>query len=245
MRASLAKAILTALGLQLAWSGAVLAQTGVDSLFPARPSGYITDLSQVISGPIAERITAKIQLLRDRTGAEIAVVTLPSIGDRAAVDVAVAIGRVWGVGSAAAVGDARRNAGIVVLLVPRRDDDPNSGQIFIATGQGVEGFVTDAAAGRVRDAMRPSLSRGEYGDDDEDDHDHDDEQRQCHRRHRRTPLPRRWDEGGIGDSESPGDQSGKGIHSDLQPLAILPAGQAGPHGIPDAAGSRVGHESFH
>jgi len=164
MRASLAKAILTALGLQLAWSGAVLAQTGVDSLFPARPSGYITDLSQVISGPIAERITAKIQLLRDRTGAEIAVVTLPSIGDRAAVDVAVAIGRVWGVGSAAAVGDARRNAGIVVLLVPRRDDDPNSGQIFIATGQGVEGFVTDAAAGRVRDAMRPSLSRGEYGE---------------------------------------------------------------------------------
>lgn len=141
-----------------------MAQASVDTLFPARPSGFVTDVSQVVAAPIAARITDKIQLLRDRTGAEIAVVTLPSIGDRAAVDVAVAIGRAWGVGAEATIGEARRNAGVVVLLVPRREDDPNSGQIFIATGQGVEGIVTDAAAGRVRDAMRPQLARGEYGE---------------------------------------------------------------------------------
>jgi len=163
-RASPAKAILTALVLQLALGGAVRAQAGIDSLFPARPTGLVTDAAQVIDAASADRITRKIQLLRERTGAEIAVVTLVSIGDRAAVDVAVAIGRAWGVGAEAAVGDARRNAGVVVLLVPRREGDPNSGQIFIATGQGVEGFVTDAAAGRVRDAMRPMLARGAYGE---------------------------------------------------------------------------------
>ncbi|MFZ5622813.1 MAG: TPM domain-containing protein, partial [Gemmatimonadota bacterium] len=101
--------------------------------------------------------------LRERTGAEIAVVTLPTIGDRAPVDVAVAIGRAWGVGAAAEVGDPRRNAGIVMLLVPRRPDDPNSGHIFIATGQGLEGIVTDLQAGRVRDLMLPELRQGAYG----------------------------------------------------------------------------------
>lgn len=156
------KAILAALVLQLAVGGTGVAQSGLAELFPTRPSGFITDVAGVIEGPAADRITAKIERLRDRTGAEVAVVTLPTIGDRAAVDVAVAIGRAWGVGADAAVGDARRNAGVVVLLVPRREGDPGSGQIFIAAGEGVEGFVTDAAAGRVRDAMRPLLARGEY-----------------------------------------------------------------------------------
>lgn len=109
------------------------------------------------------RIESLVQRLRDATGAEIAVVVLPTIGDRAAVDVAVAIGRVWGVGAKAAVGDVRRNAGVVVLLVPRNPDDPNSGQIFIATGQGVEGFVTDLQAGRVRDLMTPYFRERKYG----------------------------------------------------------------------------------
>ena len=75
----------------------------------------------------------------------------------------LAIGRAWGVGAAAEIGDARRNAGMVLLLVPRREGEPNSGQVFIATGQGVEGIVTDAAAGRVRDAMLPELRNGQYG----------------------------------------------------------------------------------
>jgi len=136
----------------------------VEELFPARPAGFVTDVAGVVAEPVSRRIEDRIRLLRERTGAEIAVVTLPTIGDRAAVDVAVAIGRAWGVGAAAEVGDPRRNAGVVVLLVPRREGDPNSGQVFIATGRGVEGFVTDLAAGRVRDRMLPMFSRGEYGE---------------------------------------------------------------------------------
>ena len=158
------KAILLAVALQLAAAGPGMAQEGIGALFPARPAGFITDQTGTIGAEYAGRIDEKIRLLRERTGAEIAVVVLPTIGDYAAVDVAVTIGRSWGVGADVAVGDARRNAGVVVLLVPRRQDDPNSGQIFIASGEGVEGFVTDAAAGRVRDRMRPFLSRAEYGE---------------------------------------------------------------------------------
>lgn len=162
-RVSPAKTILLAVALQLAAVAPGVAQDAISRLFPARPTGFLTDQTGVVSPEHAGRIEEKIRLLKERTGAEIAVVVLPTIGDYAAVDVAVAIGRSWGVGADAAVGDVRRNAGVVVLLVPRRDDDPNSGQIFIASGQGVEGFVTDAAAGRVRDRMRPFLSRAEYG----------------------------------------------------------------------------------
>jgi uncharacterized protein len=140
------------------------AQTrGADSLIPAQPVGYVNDFASVIDRESAVQMEDLIQRLRAATGAEIAVVTLPSIGDREASEVALAIGRKWKVGSKAEVGDARRNAGIVLLLVPRRAGDPNSGQIRVEVGQGLEGIITDARAGQVRDLMRPELSSEKYG----------------------------------------------------------------------------------
>jgi uncharacterized protein len=165
---TLAKTILLGAVLQLApvRVSTVLAQQvdpALARLFPAQPTGFVTDVVGVVNPGEKTRIESLTQRLRDATGAEIAVAVLPTIGDRAAVDVAVAIGRAWGVGAKAAVGDPRRNAGVVVLLVPRNPDDPNSGQIFIATGQGVEGYVTDLQAGRVRDLMTPYFRERNYG----------------------------------------------------------------------------------
>jgi len=158
------KAIGLTLALQLALGvGQLSAQAPVESLFPARPAGYLTDVAGVVDPASASTLDSLAARLRAATGAEMAIVTLPTIGDRAASDVALAIGRSWKVGLAAEIGDARRNAGVVVLLVPRQEGEPNSGQIFISTGQGLEGIVTDAAAGRVRDAMVPELRAGEYG----------------------------------------------------------------------------------
>jgi uncharacterized protein len=136
---------------------------GADSLIPGQPVGHVNDFASVVDRESAAQMEDLIQRLRAATGAEIAVVTLPSIGDREASEVALAIGRKWKVGSKAEIGDARRNAGIVLLLVPRRAEDPNSGQIRVEVGQGLEGIVTDAAAGQVRDLMRPDLSSERYG----------------------------------------------------------------------------------
>jgi uncharacterized protein len=101
--------------------------------------------------------------VRDKTRGEIAVVTLPDIGDRAASDIALQIGRQWGVGAKGAAGDPAKNLGVVVLLVPQKEGKPGTGQIFIATGRGAEGFLTDIASGRIRDAMIPLLARQQYG----------------------------------------------------------------------------------
>jgi uncharacterized protein len=151
------------LTLLLTLPGGAWAQGGVDSLFPAQPVGYVNDLASVIPPDTSQVMDDLIQRLRGATGAEIAVVTLPSIGEREASEVALAIGRRWKVGAKAAIGDSTRNAGLVLLLIPRREGDPNSGQIRIEVGQGLEGIVTDAAAGQVRDLMRPELGQGNYG----------------------------------------------------------------------------------
>ena len=101
--------------------------------------------------------------VREKTRGEIAVVTLADIGDRSASDVALQIGRQWGVGAKGDAGDRAKNAGVVVLLVPRKNHKPGTGDVFISMGRGAEGFLTDAGAGRIRDAMLPALGAEDYG----------------------------------------------------------------------------------
>lgn len=156
------KGMLAVVALQLALLVAPLAaQEGVDKLFPAQPTGYLTDAAGVVDAASAARIETIAKTLREKTGAELAVVTLPTVGRYEASDVALAIGRLWGVGAKAEVGDKIRNAGVVVLLVPRREGQ--AGKIRLEVGDGLQGVLTDATSGRIRDAMRPQLAAGEYG----------------------------------------------------------------------------------
>jgi uncharacterized protein len=157
-----ATALLAVLQLSVVAPSAAQAR-GVDTLVPAQPVGYVNDLASVLDAQSRAELEDLIQRLRAATGAEIAVVTLPSIGNYDPAQVALAIGRKWKVGAKADIGDPRRNTGLVLLLVPRRSGDPNSGHIRIEVGQGLEGVVTDAAAGGVRDLMRPDLAAGRYG----------------------------------------------------------------------------------
>jgi uncharacterized protein len=164
LNATRAKATALLTALQLAAATALAAQaTEVQALFPARPDGFVTDRAGVVDETSKARMTSLVERLRAATGAEIAVVTLPTIGDRSEAEVALAIGRAWGVGAKAEIGSARRNAGVVLLLVPLANHQPGTGHIRIEVGQGLEGIVTDAAAGRVRELMRPALVREEYG----------------------------------------------------------------------------------
>jgi len=127
------------------------------------PRGLVNDFAGVLDSASIRQMEAVITEVRDKTRGEIAVVTLADIGDRAASDVALQIGRQWGVGPKGAAGDQAKNLGVVVLLVPQKAGEPGTGQIFIATGRGAEGFLTDAATGRIRDAMRPFLAQQQYG----------------------------------------------------------------------------------
>ncbi len=142
---------------------AVLAQSpGVDTLFPARPVGYINDFAGLIDPPAETRLETLVQRLRAATGAEVVVATLPTIGEREAPEVALAIGRRWGVGAKADPGDPRRNAGLVLLVVPRQNRQPGTGHVRIEVGNGLEGIVTDASTVGIQDVMQPDLEREAY-----------------------------------------------------------------------------------
>jgi uncharacterized protein len=128
-----------------------------------RPTGRVSDFANVIAAEDEARITQLIEQVLAGSRGEIAVVTLPDLAGREVGDVALAIGREWGVGAATAVGDRARNAGVVVLLVPRETSQDGSGHISIQVGQGAEGFLPDAVAGDIRREATPQLREGAYG----------------------------------------------------------------------------------
>ncbi len=135
-----------------------------EPLFPARPIGYVSDFADVIAADAEARMLRLIEAVQAGSQGEIAVVTLRDIGGREALDVALEIGRAWGVGARANIGDRARNAGVVVLLIPRETSSDGSGQIAISVGQGAEGFITDAIAGDIRREATPLLANGNYGE---------------------------------------------------------------------------------
>jgi uncharacterized protein len=128
------------------------------------PTGYVNDFARAIRPEESAAMSGIIDEVRRKSGGEIVVVTLRDIGDRAAIDVARDIGRQWKVGAQGGAGDRRRNAGVVVLLVPGARPGDGNGQVAVATGSGAEGFITDALAGRVRDAIgRGAVESGSFG----------------------------------------------------------------------------------
>ncbi len=127
------------------------------------PRGYVNDFADVLDQASVSHMEAVITDVQQKTRGEIAVVTLADIGDRQAADIALLIGRQWGVGAKGEAGDPAKNLGVVVLLVPLKNHRSGTGQFFIATGRGAEGFLPDAQVGRIRDAVTPYLAREDYG----------------------------------------------------------------------------------
>ncbi|HET8837277.1 MAG TPA: TPM domain-containing protein [Gemmatimonadales bacterium] len=164
MSATRRKATATVAVLQLMVAAQGLAQASdIKSLFPAQPTGYVTDAASLLAPATRDSLDDLLTRLRAASGAEVAVVTLPTIDDRDEAEVALAIGRAWGVGARAQIGDQRRNAGLVLLLVPRQNHEAGTGHVRIEVGQGLEGVVTDATAGTIRrDVMGPLLAQEQY-----------------------------------------------------------------------------------
>ena len=136
---------------------------------PPPPRGFgtsaaeiVVDAAGVLDPATIDRINRIAFEVHARTGGEIAVVTMRDLRGRDVGDVALRIGREWGVGASAAAGDPTKNAGVVVLLVPKETASDNQGRISITTGRGVEGFITDGVAGDIRRAATPYFIQRDY-----------------------------------------------------------------------------------
>jgi uncharacterized protein len=63
----------------------------------------------------------------------------------------------------APIGDQSRNAGVVILVVPKESAPDGRGRCRIATGQGTEGFITDATSGTICREATPFFAQRDYG----------------------------------------------------------------------------------
>lgn len=138
---------------------------------PSPPRGFsptaaeiVVDAANVIPAEIEAQINRIAFAVKQGSGGEIAVATLPDIGQRDAADIALQIGRQWGVGAQAEAGDPRRNAGVVILVVPKETNSDGRGRCRIEVGRGAEGFITDGDAGELCRAVIPALQRQDYGE---------------------------------------------------------------------------------
>jgi uncharacterized protein len=127
------------------------------------PRGLVNDFAGVIPAEVSPRIERIAQDVRDKTKAEMAIVTLADLQGRDPSDSALRIGREWKVGALADIGDKTRNAGVVILLVPKETSSDGNGYCRIETGQGAEGFITDATAGEICREATPYFRQRAYG----------------------------------------------------------------------------------
>src|SRR5437660_19265 len=75
----------------------ILALTVLLQIAVPPPRGYVNDFAGVLDPASVAHMEAVITEVREKTRGEIAVVTLADIGERPVADVALQIGRQWGV----------------------------------------------------------------------------------------------------------------------------------------------------
>lgn len=127
------------------------------------PTGFVNDFANVIPADSRARLEDLARRVQAATAGDIAIVTWPDLAGRPASDLALRIGREWRLGADSAIGSRARNAGVVILVVPKETSSDGYGDCRIEVAQGAEGFITDAMAGAMCREAIPRFQRGDYG----------------------------------------------------------------------------------
>jgi uncharacterized protein len=127
------------------------------------PRGLVNDFANVLQPQSTARMERIAQDVRDKSKGEIAVVTMADLAGRDPQEMALRIGREWKVGNMSPVGDQSRNAGVVILLVPKETSSDGRGYCRVETGRGAEGFITDATSAEICREATPAFMARDYG----------------------------------------------------------------------------------
>ncbi|HWB86922.1 MAG TPA: TPM domain-containing protein [Bryobacteraceae bacterium] len=117
-----------------------------------KPQGYVSDFARVIDPGSKAQMENYCAIVERSTGAQIALVTLPSLQGEPIEDVANTIFRAWGVGKKGT------DEGIMLLLSIQ---DRRS---RLEVGYGLEPILPDGMSGRILREMRPALRQQQYGE---------------------------------------------------------------------------------
>ncbi|MCP4202971.1 MAG: YgcG family protein [bacterium] len=114
-------------------------------------SGRVTDLADLISAETEARISARVEEFENRTGSQIAVLTIPSLEGEALEQFSLRVAETWGLGR------AEQDDGVLLLVA--RDDR----KMRIEVGYGLEADLTDAESGRIlRNILTPRFKAGDF-----------------------------------------------------------------------------------
>jgi uncharacterized protein len=136
----------------LLFSPALQAQT---LLAPPVPPQLVNDYAGVLKPSEAQALESKLIAFNDSTSNQIVVLIVNSLQGYDKSEFAYIIGKEWG------VGQSDFNNGAVVLVKTKSAD--SDGQIFIATGYGLEGPIPDLACADIIDReILPRFREGDY-----------------------------------------------------------------------------------
>ncbi len=108
---------------------------------PMDPPRMVNDFSQLLSDNNRAALENKLQSFYYQTSTQIYVIILDDIHGYDIADFTFQLGEKWGVGTKG------KDNGIVILMNPSADR--MHGDVFIATGYGLEEFVPDAITNRI------------------------------------------------------------------------------------------------
>jgi uncharacterized protein len=114
------------------------------------PTGYVTDLAGVIEPATKARLEALCAELEQKTGAQMAIVTVHSLESESIQQYANELFKHLGVGS------KKDDRGVLLLVVP------DERKYWTEVGYGLEPVINDARAGDAGRLMVPFLRQGNY-----------------------------------------------------------------------------------
>ncbi len=112
----------------------------------------VVDAAGVVPDDVETKVNAALNDYQRRSGNQLAVAVVRTIGDRSLEDYTIDLARKWGVGQK---GDDNG----VLLLIATEDR-----KLRIEVGRGLEGTLTDLQSGRIiRQRLVPLLREGDFG----------------------------------------------------------------------------------
>ena len=131
-----------------------LAGPSADAAVLPKPSQreYIVDTAGIVSAEDRAQIEKIGEELREKTKAEIVVVTVTTLDGTDIESYANKLFRSWG------IGDAKQSNGVLLLIA--KDDR----KFRIEVGYGLEGEITDGRSGEILDKMKPYFRDEKYSE---------------------------------------------------------------------------------
>ncbi len=153
MNSSLLKSIFQVFLLILIFSARSAAQEFPEKPVPPR---LVNDFAGMLSSQEAEMLEQKLEAYNDSTSTQIAIVIVTDLHGYDKADYAQRLGEKWGIGQKGI------NNGILILVKAKTSESPG-GEVFIATGYGLEGVVPDIVGAQIVDnEILPEFKNDNY-----------------------------------------------------------------------------------